>query len=247
MDNFFVNNKDESNQAFSIENQQNQIKNHYENIFEEALIEIKKEINKFRPENPCKSCNIKNCNISDKNTTANYPSACPYRDWQIKFLSFLTVEYKEQLKKDYNQIMSKKDNYNCTRCGACCKLAVSEFSYAQLKQKALRGDKFATMFTSVFVPYESENKAREANKEYFDNLNSLIEDKVYYYYCPKVKNNECSDYENRPDICKDFPHNPLKILPPSCYFNNWKEEVSHDARRLKAKVDIIDFYKHKLG
>ena len=102
-------------------------------------------------------------------------------------------------------------------------------------------------FVSVFVPYESENKAREANKEYFDNLNSLIEDKVYYYYCPKVKNNECSDYKNRPDICKDFPHNPLKILPPSCYFNNWKEEVSHDARRLKAKVDIIDFYKHKLG
>ena len=36
MDNFFVNNKDESNQAFSIENQQNQIKNHYENIFEEV-------------------------------------------------------------------------------------------------------------------------------------------------------------------------------------------------------------------
>ena len=247
MDNFFVNNKDESNQAFSIENQQNQIKNHYENIFEEALIEIKKEINKFKPEDSCKNCNIKDCNISDKNTTANYPSACPYRDWQIKFLSFLTVEYKEQLKKDYNQIMSKKDNYNCTRCGACCKLAISEYSYEQLKQRASRGDKFSKDFISIFVPYESKNKAREANKEYFDNLNSLIEDKVYYYYCPKVKNNECSDYENRPDICKDFPHNPLKILPPSCYFNNWKEEVSHDARLLKAKVDIIDFYKHKLG
>ena len=143
--------------------------------------------------------------------------------------------------------MSKKDNYNCTRCGACCKLAISEYSYDQLKQRASRGDKFSKDFVSVFVPYESENKAREANKEYFDNLNSLIEDKVYYYYCPKVKNNECSDYKNRPDICKDFPHNPLKILPPSCYFNNWKEEVSHDARRLKAKVDIIDFYKHKLG
>ena len=72
------------------------------------------------------------------------------------------------------------------------------------------------------------------------------DEKVYYYYCPKLKGNLCSDYENRPDICKNFPHNPLKLLPASCAFNAWKDEVAHQALLLKAKVDIIEFYKDKL-
>ena len=117
--------------------------------------------------------------------------------------------------------MDKKNEYSCSRCAACCQLAASEYSYQQLKQRAMRGDKFASDFVSVFVPYENEDEA-------------------------KMKDNLCTDYENRPDICKDFPHNPLKLLPSSCSFNSWKNEVAHDAMLLKAKVDIIDFYKDKL-
>ena len=59
--------------------------------------------------------------------------------------------------------------------------------------------------------------------------------------------NRCSDYENRPDVCKDFPHNPLKLLPSTCAYNAWKNEVAHQAMLLKAKTDIIDFYKQKLS
>ena len=100
---------------------------------------------------------------------------------------------------------------------------------------------------SVFVPYESEEDAKNANPEYFELLNKVVEeDKIYYYYCPKLSGNLCSDYENRPDICKDFPHNPLKLLPSKCSFNDWKNEIAHDAMLLKAKVDIIEFYKEKL-
>ena len=72
------------------------------------------------------------------------------------------------------------------------------------------------------------------------------QNKIYYYYCPKLSGNLCSDYENRPDICKDFPHNPLKLLPSKCSFNDWKNEIAHEAMLLKAKVDIIEFYKEKL-
>ena len=129
---------------------------------------------------------------------------------------------------------------------ACCKLAVSEYSYTQLKQRAARGDKFAADFVSVFVPFENEADARKVNPEYFEMLNELVEDKTYYYYCPKLSGNLCSDYENRPDICKNFPHNPLKLLPSTCAFNVWKNNVAHKAMLLKAKVDIIDFYKEKL-
>ena len=100
----------------------------------------------------------------------------------------------------------------------------------------------------MFVPYKDEKEAKKANPEYFQLLNELVEDqKVYYYYCPKLSGNECSEYENRPDVCRDFPHNPLKLLPSSCSFNEWKKSVSRTAMMLKAKVDIIEFYKNKLG
>ena len=145
--------------------------------------------------------------------------------------------------------MDKRDDYECNKCGACCKLAVSEYSYTQLKQRALKGDKFSEDFVSVFVPYETEEEAKAANPEYFELLNRLVqEDKIYYYYCPKLgTDNLCTIYENRPSICRDFPHNPLKLLPSECSFNEWKNFVAHHAMLLKAKTDIINFYKERLG
>ena len=122
------------------------------------------------------------------------------------------------------------------------------YSYEQLKQRAMRGDKFSRDFVSIFVPYNSEEEAQKANPEFFELFQEVAEQQiVYYYYCPKVKNNECSDYENRPEICKEFPHNPLKLLPSTCSYNAWKNDVSHSALLLKAKTDIIEFYKTKLG
>ena len=117
-----------------------------------------------------------------------------------------------------------------------------------MKQKASRGDKFAEEFTSIFVPYETEEQAKAINPEYFKLLNDTMGDiKVYYYYCPKLKNNLCSDYENRPNICKKYPYNPLMLLPRECSYNSWKNEVAHEALLLQAKVDIVSFYKEKLG
>ena len=62
-----------------------------------------------------------------------------------------------------------------------------------------------------------------------------------------MKDNKCTDYECRPDICKNFPHNPLKLLPSTCSYNAWKDNVSKASLSLKAKTDIIAFYKDKLG
>ena len=142
--------------------------------------------------------------------------------------------------------MDKKQDYQCNMCGDCCRLAVSEFSYEQLKQRAFKGDKFSKDFVSVFVPYKNVEDAKKVNPEYFDMLDELVEDKTYYYYCPKLKDNKCSDYENRPDICKNFPHNPLKLLPSECSYNAWKDSIYREAMLLKAKTDIVNFYKEKL-
>ena len=246
MDNFF--NKSTVKPETPLTNQYDDLKNNYQQIFIEAAEAIRAAVNKFKPEDPCRLCSNKNCNVEIKDVFANFPSGCTYRDWQIKILSFLANEYRDRLKAEYKSIMDKKSEHECIRCGNCCRLAVSEYSYEQLKQRAARGDKFSKDFVSVFVPYESEEKAKQANPEYFDLLNELVEDqKTYYYYCPKLIGNECSDYDNRPDICKDFPHNPLKLLPSTCSFNAWRKDIAKRAMLLKAKTDIIEFYKSRLG
>ena len=232
----------------TLENQYDNLKDNYREIFIEASDRIRASISKFKPENPCASCTIKNCKIEKKDVFADYPVGCAYRDWQSQVLTYLNGEYRQKMKNTYHVIMDKRKNFECARCGNCCRLAVSEFSYAQLKQKAKRGDKYSAGFVSVFVPYETEEEAKLANPEYFELINKVMEEqKLYYYHCPKLVGNECSDYENRPDICKDFPHNPLQLLPSTCAYNAWKIAVAKQSMLLNAKTDIINFYKQKLG
>ena len=205
MSNFFSNQENKGNNLFSktektqdffaetntqtksLKEQRKTIENNYAQIFIEAAESIRKELNNFKPDNPCEKCRKKDCKIEKKDVFAKYPDDCEYRSWQLKSLTYLSGDYKQKLKADYERIMEKKDEYSCNCCGACCKLAVSEYSYDQLKQKAMRGDKYSADFVSVFVPFEKEEDARAINPEYFELLNELVEDKVYYYYCPKIE------------------------------------------------------------
>jgi Fe-S-cluster containining protein len=246
MQNFFNTNSEQP--SVPLESQYDSLKDNYQQIFIEAAESIRAAIEKFKPVNPCTICSVKNCNIEKKDVFTDYPVGCAYRDWQKQVLSFLEGEYKQRLKNTYKMIMDKKCEYECIKCANCCRLATSEYSYEQLKQRAMRGDKYSKDFVSVFVPYKSEEEAKLANPEYFKLLEDMMENqKVYYYYCPKLVGNLCSDYENRPNICKDFPHNPLKLLPSTCSFNAWKNEIAKQSMLLKAKTDIINFYKAKLG
>lgn len=246
MTNFFNNSPNQF--STPIETQYDDLKNNYRQIFMLATEQIRAEINKFKPENPCSICKVSGCKIETKDVFTSYPPGCAFREWQMQILTFLAGDYRQKLKNDYKTIMESKNECECLRCGNCCRLATSEHSYEQLKQRAMRGDKFARDFVSVFVPYKTEEEAKNANPEFFKLLEATMEDeKVYYYHCPKINGNECSDYENRPDICKDFPHNPLKLLPSTCSFNIWKNKVAKQSMLLKAKTDIIEFYKNKLG
>ncbi len=242
--------KQEQPKKNSLDAQYNEVTSNYEQIFMEAASSIRRELDGFKPQDACTYCAKHDCNIEKKDIFSPYPpTGCKLREWQMQAITYLTGDYKNKLNSDYKAIMDKKSNYECNKCGACCKLAVSEYSYIQLKQRAMRGDKFSEEFVSVYVPIESEEEAKAIDPEYFELLNVLVqEDKIYYYRCTKLgEDNLCTIYEDRPNICKDFPHNPLKLLPSKCSFNEWKNEITHSAMLLKAKTDIINFYKEKLG
>lgn len=165
-----------------------------------------------------------------------------------EILQFLNNDAFKIVYENHTKILSKKENYSCIGCASCCKLACSEFSYDLLKEKALNGDNYAKQFISVFVPYTDENDAKAIYPEYFELLKETNENQnAYYYFCPKVTDdNRCPDYENRPQICKDFPDNPIGFLPKTCGYKNWKSEVEGLALYNNALMEIVSFYRDKL-
>ena len=173
---------------------------------------------------------------------------CGYKNWQKACLDKLKNEISKDILTKIKEISEYKNNFSCSCCATCCKLACSEFSYKELKEKAKNGDNFAKQFTGVFVPYESEEEAYKAYSDYIDYLRETLPEgeKTYFYYCPKNKNNLCTDYENRPEICREFPTNPLMILPKTCGYREWREETHTQTLLLHALVEIVDFYIKKL-
>ena len=93
MQNFF--NSDTNNPSTSLNEQYDSLKDNYEQIFIEAAESIRREIEKFKPENPCANCKIQNCKIQKKDAFSDYPVGCQYRDWQKQILSFLDVSEKK--------------------------------------------------------------------------------------------------------------------------------------------------------
>lgn len=215
----------------SIEN----LRSEYREIFKKSLAEIANRIDELRPDG------------LDADVTDKFPVNSDGALWQTKVLDMLENDISKEVYRKYKEILAYRSQFKCVGCATCCNLACSEFSPAELKQKAENGDNFAAQFLSVFVPYASKEDARKVYPEYIKMLEENKEDNIYFYHCPKLtEDKRCSDYENRPQICRDFPDNPLSILPKSCGYKQWKDEIEPLALMLHSMVEIIEYYKEKI-
>lgn len=207
----------------------------YREIFKASAAEIQKRIDEIKPRGLG--------DIFDK-----YPVDSDGEMWQKSVLKMFEEDISKEIFRKWTEILAYREQFSCIGCAVCCKLACSEFSPEQLKLKAQNNDKFASQFLSVFVPYESKEEARKVYPEYIKMLEENKEEEVYFYHCPKLTdNNRCCDYENRPQICRDFPDNPLALLPKSCGYVKWKEEVEPIALMLHSMLEIIDYYKEHIN
>ncbi len=158
------------------------------------------------------------------------------------------IYLENRLKKFKNEAVSfindLKLKSKCSGCGICCRFAVSEYSYNELEQKAKKGDNYAAQFISIFVPYDSPDEYENIFPQY---IKLLSGQKYYVYHCPKVtEDNKCPEYDNRPQICKDFPDNPAGFLPPSCGFMDWKLKSEPVWLKLRAEIEIINYFLEKI-
>lgn len=207
----------------------------YREIFKTSAAEIQKRIDGIKPQGVV--------DIFDK-----YPAGSDGEIWQKSVLKMFEEDICKEIYRKWNEILLYRKEFTCIGCGTCCRLACSEFSPRELKIKAQNNDNFAAQFTSVFVPYNSKEEARAIYPEYIKMLEDNKENEVYFYHCPKLNDcNRCTDYESRPQICRDFPDNPLALLPKSCGYVKWKEEVEPVALMLHSMMEIIEYYKEHIN
>lgn len=203
--------------------------------FKSSVEEIQKRIDELRP-----------ADVQDDVFT-KFPLDSSGRKWQMAVLEMLEKDISKDVFVKFQQILNERNHYKCNGCATCCNLACSEFSPDELKKRAENGDNFARQFLSIFIPYSTKEEARKVYPEYIALLEKNKENEVYFYHCPKLtKDKRCSDYENRPQICRDFPDNPLTLLPVSCGFCGWKEKSEDMTLLLHAIIEIVEYYKEKI-
>lgn len=213
----------------------NNLRLRYREIFLKTAQKIKNRIDDLKPDNF-------EGEILDK-----YAADSAGFLWQKSALDMLDQEIFKEVCEKISKIKQCRQDYSCIGCGACCKLACSEFSFEELKLKAQKGDGFAGQFTQTFIPYESVEDAKKVYPQYIKLLEEENETGYYFYHCLKVtEDNRCPDYENRPQICRDFPDNPLAFLPPVCGYKDWKIKSEPVSLTLNAMVEIAVFYKDKI-
>ena len=222
----------------------------YRELFSRAQEAIDKQLYALKTSALCNHCK-QNCDIDFNkiNLFQKFPKNCRYKFWQEAALNILENKISKDIYEKIQLIEKRRQCFSCGRCTSCCKLASSEYSYEELKERAENGDKFSKEFVSIFIPYKSIEEPRKIYPDYVEMLEKETEDinSIHFYYCPKLgKDGLCTDYENRPDICRDFPNNPLVALPLKCSYNQWKQEVEITALTLHALIDIVGFYKEKL-
>lgn len=119
----------------------------------------------------------------------------------------------------------------CNSCGACCHpftMVYSPFDLVRLGGTLDAGER--RFYEDHLTPMRRADGRRMAwwnsgwSEMIIDGHPQLIA--AHYYKCdrydPVAK--RCTDYENRPDVCRGFPWygqspDPRKILPPTCSFN----------------------------
>ena len=211
------------------------LRKEYREIFALSVEEIQNQLDALKPENF-------NGELFDK-----YPENSDGRTWQNSAIKCLNGEISKEIYRKLNEILAYRTQFSCSGCATCCNLACSQFSPEELAQKAAAGDNFASQFMSIFIPYKSKEEAKKVYPEYIELLEENGENQVYFYHCPKLTaDKRCSDYENRPQICRDFPDNPLSLLPKSCGYKAWKDEIEPIALMLHSMIEIVEFYTIRL-
>ena len=143
----------------------------------------------------------------------------------------------------------------CNKCGCCCKCASPSASYLKLLEKAANGEDFARDFLSIFVPYNNIEEAKVLYPDIVERSVKAIKKSTnnddfiepVFYKCRYVSDeNTCGIYEDRPELCREFPGIPQVIVAKQCAFYDWTIECRKKLEELKTELEVLKNMKKEL-
>ena len=143
----------------------------------------------------------------------------------------------------------------CNKCGTCCSCASPSSSYKELLEKASQGDEFAIDFFSIFIPYEKAEAEkifptiveRTVKATQSEKAKIKPEELVFYKCRYHSEEKQCLIYEDRPELCRDFPGTPYCILSEKCAYYNWSKECRDRYEDLKEQLELLKKCKEELN
>jgi len=133
----------------------------------------------------------------------------------------------------------------CNMCGHCCKCASPSVSTAELIEKAKNGDGFARDFLSIFVPYENIEDAKKVSPSIVERsfqvceapASKISKDQLVFYRCKFLsEENKCLIYEDRPQLCRNYPDSPFLVFSKTCSYYSWAIECRKRYKDLKKEL-----------
>lgn len=224
-----------------------EIQAEYRTLLGHAKTDLLQQFERLRQAFRCASC----IDVSTETLLRATHPGCGYTPWRQQVLEILEQHLGRELVEKLAEIRAECDRVTCGRCGACCRMASSEYDWVTLSEKARQGDDFARQFTRVFLPYTSVEAARQANA-------SMVEDvlatagvspdsgkTVYFYHCPYIdEDNRCTLFNDprRPAMCGSYPETPLTFVSRQCAWKPWQEAHHSDTLLVHGLTELCQHW-----
>lgn len=131
----------------------------------------------------------------------------------------------------------------CDQSGECCRGASQHKPWKNVLQQAASGNRAARNFLNQFTPYsskqEAEASAPEAVRSTLKNAQELgyQAQNLVFYRCNYLKGvSHCSIYEDRPQLCRDYPESPFSAIANCCGYANIQQKCLQKIDAIKNEL-----------
>ena len=137
---------------------------------------------------------------------------------------------------------------NCGMCGKCCTAATPSSPPITMIKKAGEGDSNARDFLNIFKPYNSIEEIREIYPELVERAIKFAitspkygsTNQVMFFKCIYLNDkNQCLVYEDRPQLCRDYPDTPFQLMHEGCTFTDWSISCKKKYFQLSNELKIL--------
>ncbi len=136
----------------------------------------------------------------------------------------------------------------CDQSGECCRGAAqyAPWQEGSTLDQARLGDVTARAFLNQFVPYSSLDEAKLSAPAALEAALLVVadrnqnKDELVLYRCRYLKGKStCQIYEDRPQLCREFPETPFGGIPSCCGYYSLAQECSSRIDSLKMELEAI--------